>query len=171
MTDGLPISPDSSSSVFDNKQKGLIRLRMKIESEKLIGIPYAMGKCQADYDAGVGQWRDFTKLPENLDCQGLTKGVCNKVGLKFPEGAQNQFNITVAIANPQVGDFAFFGHDGDITKVYHVGMVFDDLMMIEARGVQPDSNFETGKVIFRPRIRWEKYIPNFLGYRSHSKLI
>lgn len=169
--DGPQKSPDSNTSVLDDRQKGLIRLRMKIESEKLLGIPYKMAGTEVERSLMVGKWRDLTELPLNLDCSGLAKGICDKVDLKFPDGSQNQFNYTVATMYAQTGDFGFFGHDGDITKVYHVGMVYDDLFMIEARGLQQGSDFETGKVILRPRIKWDKYIPNFLGYRSHPKLL
>ena len=63
---------------FTDQQKETLRHDMVIIAGTLLGIPYAMGKCQADYDAGVGQWRDLSKLPVNLDCQGLVKGVCEK---------------------------------------------------------------------------------------------
>lgn len=171
MMDGPPISPDFSSSVLDDHQKNLIRLRMKLESEPLLGITYRKAENEVEKSLMIGKWMDLTELPVYLDCSGLTNGVCRKVGLPFPHGSQNQFNFTIATQFPKMGDFAFFGHDGDITKVYHVGMVYDDLFMIEARGKQEDSNFETGKVILRPKIRWEKYKPNFLGYRKHPKLV
>ncbi len=168
---GMPEPQGSSSFVLDEQQKGLFRLRMKLESEKLLGIPYKMADTEVEKSLMIGKWTDLSEQPAWLDCSGLTNGVCRKVGLTFPHGSQNQFNFTVATTAPKMGDFAFFGHDGDITKVYHVGMVWDDLFMIESRGKQKDSNFETGKVILRPRIRWEKYLPQFLGYRSHPKLI
>lgn len=171
MMDGPPISPDSSSSVLDERQKGLLRLRMNLESEKLLGIIYKKAETEVEKSLMVGKWTDLNELPLYLDCSGLTNGLCRKVGLPFPHGSQNQFNFTIATMEPKMGDFAFFGHEGDITKVYHVGMVYDDLLMIEARGKQEDSNFETGKVIFRARLKWEKYVPNFLGYRTHPKLL
>ena len=91
------------------------------------------------------------------------------MGLKIPEGAQQQFDFTIATAMPQLGDLCFFGKNKDITHIYHVGMVFDDLQIVEARGHQEGSSFETGKVIFRPRSAWEAY-GNFCGYRAHPKL-
>lgn len=163
-------SPSDNSFVLDDHQKSVIRASMINVARTLLGIPYKMGQCQADYDAGVGQWRDLSKLPENLDCQGLVKGVCAKVGLKIPEGAQHQFDFTIATTTPNPGDFAFFGYDKNILKIYHIGLVFDDHNMIEARGLQPESSFETGKVILRPRVSWENY-QNFTGYRSHPRLI
>lgn len=175
-TDSTPTPPESSSTVLDDRQKSLVRLQMRNKAEPTLGILYAMGKNQADYDAGVGQWRDLTKLPKTLDCQGLCKGLCNLVGLKFPEGAQAQFNFTVAVKEPKIGDFGFMAHGGDITKVYHIGMIYDEYFMIEARGHQENCNFETGKVILRPRKNWEAFLnygalkDGFVGYRAHPKL-
>lgn len=164
---GMPVLRDM---LLDSHQKEVIRLSMVAVASTCLGIPYKMGKCQEDYDAGVGQWRDLSKLPENLDCQGLVKGVCAKVGLKFPEGAQHQFDFTLVVLRPEPGDFVFFGHDRNINKIYHVGMVFNETEIIEARAHQEGSSFKTGEVILRPRENWEKY-KDYAGYRAHPKLL
>lgn len=161
----------SDTFVLDAHQKDIIRLRLKLEAEKLLGIPYKMAKTEEEKNASVGKWIDLTKLPVNLDCSGLTNGVYRKVGMKLPHGSRNQFNFTVATNNPQHGDLGFFGDDGDINRVTHVGMLYDPDFFIEARGFQKNANFETGKVILRHRKFWEAYKPHFLGYRAHAKLL
>lgn len=169
MTDEIKPA-DSSSFLLDDHQKSVIRNNMVSTAILLFGIQYKMGKNQEDYDAGVGKWNDLSKLPANLDCSGLAKGVCSKVGLRFPDGAQNQFNFTIAVTAPKIGDFAFFGHEKNINKVYHVGMVYSDLQIVEARDFDEKASFTTGEVILRPISVWEKYI-NFVGFRSHPRLI
>lgn len=150
----------SENFVLDAHQKQIIRLRLKLESEKLLGIPYKFG----------AEWIDYSKPPAEIDCSELVEGVYRINGLKMPDGSQNQYNFTLATETPQMGDLGFFGRDGDINKVYHVGMVYDGDFFIEARGFDPKRNFETGKVILRHRAAWERF-NNFLGYRSHSKLL
>ena len=164
-------SPTTSPIVpLDDHQKGVIRASIVEIAKTCLGISYAEGKTQADFDAGVGQWRDLSKLPATLDCEGLVRGCYLKAGLKMPEGSQHQFDFTVATASPKIGDLAFFGHGKNILQIYHVGLVYDDSRIIEARFLQPESNFETGKVILRPRGNWVMFA-NFCGYRSHPKLI
>lgn len=165
-----------SEFVLDEHQKEVIRNSMVKEAGPLQGIPYKMSKTQAEWDAGLGAGRDLTKLPDLLDCEGLAHWVCGRVGLKFPPfpsgkggGAQQQFDFTVATATPKPGDFAFFGTGKDITHIYHIGMVYNDEFIIEARGHQEGASFKTGEVILRERKIWEAYA-NFCGYRAHPKL-
>ena len=140
-----------------------MNLRIKIigHAHKLLGIPYKYG----------AEWTDLTKIPESLDCTELIEGVYHLVGLKMPDGGM-QFSFTVPTSNPKVGDLVFFGRGGKAieSQIYHAGLVFDETQIIEARGHQPESNFETGKVILRPRKNWEAY-SNFVGYRSHPRLL
>ena len=152
------MSSDESLSVH---QKETIRLALVETARKYIGVPYKYG----------AEWTDYTKPPEALDCSEFVEGVYHLNGLKMPDGAQSQYNFTVHTPTPQMGDLAFFGKGGDINQIYHVGIVLNDTAIIEARGFDPKSSFETGKVIVRPRSRWEAYLPSFVGYRSHSKLL
>lgn len=145
---------------LDAHQKDTIRKALVALAGTLLGVKYLFGS----------EWTDYSKVPEFLDCSETTEGVYLINGLHMPDGAQNQFNFTVPTGNPLPGDLVFFGRGAKTTEVYHVGMVYDQESIIEARGYQPESSFETGKVILRPRSAWEKYA-NFLGYRAHQKLL
>lgn len=160
MTDGTPKSPESSSFVLTAHDREVIRLALKATCASVLGVPYKFG----------AKWTDLSKIPEALDCSGLVCGAFHKNGLKMPDGSQAQFDFTLAVMTPQPGDLAFFGEDRSMNKICHVGVVYDEAGIIEARGLQPESSFPTGKVIIRPRANWETYA-KFVGYRAHPKLI
>lgn len=149
----------SDTLFLDSHQKDVIRQALADSARKLLGIPYVFG----------AEWTDYTKQPAELDCSELVEGVFLINGLRMPDGSQNQFNFTIPAAKPLPGDLVFFGKNGDVAKIYHVGLVLDAVSIIEARGHQPESTFETGKVILRPRASWEAY-KHFVGYRAHPKL-
>lgn len=162
----LPSSPDSTGekpvngSTLSAHQIETIRQALIDSARTLMGIPYLWG----------AEWTDYSKLPVALNCSEMTKGVYKKNGLKMPDGSHAQCDFTIPTGKPQIGDLGFFGKGGSITQIYHVGMIFDEHAMIECRGHQPESPFETGKVILRPRVAWEAY-PHFVGYRCHPKLM
>ncbi len=137
-----------------------IRKSIILQASKLIGIPYKLG----------AKWEDFSKPPSFLDCSGLAESVFKLAGLKIPDGSQNQFNFTIALDKEKArpGDLAFFAEGKDITKIYHVGIVYSDDGMIEARAF--DGRDWTGKVCIRERSKWESW-HNFVGYRIHPKLL
>lgn len=143
------------------EEKDDIRLRIVCFAGKCLGVPYVFG----------AEWTDFQKPPEALDCSELVEGVFNHFGIQMPDGSQAQHDFTVPVAPSaaKIGDLAFFGRGGKPGQIYHVGMIFDGQNIIEARAHDPSASFETGKVILRPRARWEGY-SNFVGYRSHPKL-
>lgn len=143
---------------ISEETKNEIRRGLVIQAEKLIDIPYKMG----------AEWTDFSKLPKELDCSELVEGVYRIMKLQIPDGSQNQFNFTIATETPKIGDLCFFGRDKDITKIYHVGILYSDKEIIEARDF--DGRDWTGKVILRERKAWENW-KNFCGYRSHPKLV
>lgn len=147
------------SDLLSLEQKLALRIKIVTEAKGLLGIPYYFG----------AEWTDYTKPPASLDCSELVEGCYLINGLRIPDGGQAQFDFTIPTATPQIGDLVFFGKNAQSSKIYHVGIVSDELFVIEARGYQPESAFETGKVILRPRSVWEKY-SNFVGYRSHPKL-
>jgi len=136
-----------------------IREFLIMESSKFLDIPYEFG----------AEWTDFTKSPTTIDCSELFEGLFHRAGLNLPDGSQNQYNDTISAKFPKPGDLAFFGRGGKENRIYHVGMLYSNSDIIEARGYQPTSSFETGKVILRDRGKWEGY-KNFLGYRCHKKL-
>ena len=151
--------PESNSSVLDPHQKDVIRQSLVDAARKLLGIPYEFG----------AEWSPFSSRPKALDCSELVEGVYILNGLKMPDGSQNQFDFTLPTGSPSPGDLAFFGRGGNVKQIYHVGLVFDKFNIIEARGFQENTSFETGKVILRSRAAWENY-KNWVGYRSHPKL-
>ena len=123
----------------------------------MLGVKYQHGaKCD-----------DINIVPESIDCSGLVKRCYRYVKLALPDGSQNQFNDTVSTDNPKMADLAFMAHDANINKIYHVGLVYDEKFIIEAR--EFDGRDWTGKVCLRERTAWEKY-KNFAGYRCHKKL-
>src|SRR3990167_3319902 len=142
------------------EQKLTIRHDLVESSRKLLGVKYYFG----------AEWSVLDLIPESLDCSEMVEGLYNLHKLKMPDGSQNQFDFTFPTANPKIGDLAFFGRSAKPNQIYHGGMVFDHIYIIEARGFQPEADFETGKVILRPRLKWEAY-SNFCGYRAQPKLI
>ena len=164
------MSKDSDILNLTDEQKIEIRNAIVETAKSCLNIPYDIEPGGKVAWTGRGKWTDLTKPPVSLDCSGLAAGCVKKNGLKFPDGALAQYNFTVATDKPRPGDFAFFADKKDITKVDHVGIVYDDTYMIEARKLNPKASFPTGMVILRPRSIWEKW-ENFVGYRSHPKLI
>lgn len=156
--DGQPNSKNKIITL-DSHQKETIRASLVESAKKLLGVPYEFG----------AEWTMYAIIPKSLDCSEMVEGIYTLNGLHIPDGSQAQFRFTVPTGTPCPGDLVFFGRGGKPDEVYHVGLVFSETEIIEARGFQPGSSFETGKVILRPRLNWEKY-SNWLGYRSHPKL-
>jgi cell wall-associated NlpC family hydrolase len=136
-----------------------LRRAIILEASKLLGIPYEFG----------AEWKDYSSTPKTLDCSELVEGVYHIVGLQLSDGSQNQFDETLTAMNPLPGDLAFFGRGGRPDRIYHVGIIYDEKTIIEARGFDPSASFETGKVILRPIERWKAY-KNFVGFRVHPRL-
>lgn len=171
MPDGTPKPLKDNTFIASAHAKAEIRRSLVLIAKGLIGIPYRMRKPD-ETDWTIGKWIDLSKPPVSLDCSGLTHGVYKSHGLSLPHGSQNQFNETIVLetGKEQQGDLAFFGSGKDITRIYHVGIIYDDEFILESRAFDPKASFPTGKVILRPKERWEKY-SNFCGYRVHEKLI
>lgn len=113
--------------------------------------------------------------PAGFDCSFFVEW-CYWHGSKLiiPRNSNDQFEYCKFTDNPLPGDLGFFA-DKD-NRVYHVGIVVDNGKVIEARFPQPNTSFETGKVIFRPLIVWASYINpkngnHFKGWRAHPNLI
>ena len=154
---------------LSDHQIATIRQSLVDTAKTLKGIPYQIAVTQADRDAMVGKWTDLSKPPATLDCSGLVAGTFQKCGLKMPHGSQAQFDFTLSTAYPQDGDLGFFGHDKDIFKIYHVGIVYGGFV-IEARATDKKASFPTGMVILRPMEKWSNW-SNFCGWRVHPKLV
>lgn len=146
---------------LDEETKRKIREALVITSGKLIGVKYKYG----------AEWLAHERMPLELDCSELIEGVYFSKRLRMPDGSQNQFDFTVPTPKPTIGDLAFLGKDnGNPKRIYHVGMIYSDIEIIEARAYDPDVSFETGKVILRPIEKWVNY-KNFSGFRAHPKLV
>lgn len=137
-----------------------IRRALILEASKLLGVPYKFG----------AEWTDYSSTPKEIDCSEMIEGIFHIVGLKIPDGSQNQFNFLWPIENPLPGDLAFFGRGGKADKIYHTGLVYDTENIIEARAFDEKASFKTGEVILRPIVRWKNYA-NFVGFRRHEKLM
>lgn len=157
--DGQTRSQESNSSALDGAQKDTIRKGVVETAQKYIAVPYAFG----------AEWTDYSQPPKALDCSELVEGVFHINKLNMPDGAQNQFDFTVPAGAPKPGDLGFFGKGGKVSQIYHVGIVVNEAVMIEARAHDPNASFETGEVILRPRVKWEKW-HDFVGFRAHPKL-
>jgi cell wall-associated NlpC family hydrolase len=155
--------PDNSTTTIvqlDDHQKQTIREALVAEGRKLLGIKYEFG----------AEWTDFSKTPEALDCSELVEGVYHLNGLKMPDGSQSQYDFCIHSPSPRPGDLAFFGRGGNAGQIYHVGMVFDEHDILEARAFDPTASFKTGCVILRDLAKWTGY-KNFVEFKSHPKLI
>lgn len=151
---------DVQNEMLTTTQKNAIRYDLIESARKLLGVPYVFG----------AEWTNYTILPEALDCSELIEGIFHLQGLKMPDGNQNQYDATFSTPKPIPGDLGFFGRGGNPHQIYHVGMVFSETEMIEARGLDPAASFETGKVILRPISAWVRW-KNFVGFNCHQKLI
>lgn len=100
--------------------------------------------------------------PFEFDCSGLVHWCYAQLGLTVPEGSEDQFEASVHIDTPVIGDLAFFRADGSSTT-HHVGMLFDDSSVIEARGSPYN------RVINRPREKWEAW-HEFVGWNRFKLL-
>lgn len=150
----------SMKNVLDKDTKLSLRYLICKTAERFLNIPYEFG----------AEWSDYSNLPKTIDCSELVEGVFTICNLKIPDGSQSQYNFTHAVNDVQIGDLAFFGREKNPLKIYHVGIVFFNSQIIEARAFDPSVQFETGKVILRPLEKWKNY-KNFCGFRSHPKLI
>ena len=146
--------------ILSREQKEELRKKITFLAGTTMGTLYVFG----------AKWLNAPEKPNALDCSGLSAGLYHANFLTLPEGSQNQYNFTKPVIEPKLGDLAFFGRERDPQKVYHVGVVYDAKNIIEARALDETAKFETGKVILRPREKWERYA-NFLGYRAHPQLM
>lgn len=145
------------------EQRNAIRGDLVQSAKNLLGVPYVYG----------AEWVNYSIVPQAIDCSELIEGLFNLHKLKMPDGSQNQYDFTITVPTPEMGDLAFFGRGGHPNQIYHVGMVFSRTEIIEARAFDPTSKergFETGKVILRPIETWMKY-KNFVGFTRHPKLL
>lgn len=121
------------------------------EAGRMLGRNYLYG----------AKWTLDSPSPEGpIDCSGFVRWVYSRGGISIPDGSSSMYSVTTEVSKPQIGDLGFFK---DIKNVIdHVGIVYDDFLMIEARGNPYD------EVIVRPRSKWEAY-ELFTGYRTYTR--
>jgi len=123
----------------------------KIGIEQL-GKPYQFGFKPSDTDPN----------PSHFDCSALVRWLYAQVGVKVPDGSENQFEASVPTQSPKLGDLCFLAHPGHPT--HHVGIVWDDGMVLEAHGSAVWANEPKYQVILRAQNLWIKQ-PDFAGFR------
>jgi len=86
-----------------------------------MGVPYVFG---GNTRAGV-------------DCSGFTVAVFRALGVSLPRTAQTQYDATLRVLEPQIGDLVFFEgtYDSRPDRISHVGIVVGTGVMVSA--VQP----------------------------------
>lgn len=138
---------------------------MEADAIRLLGIEYVWGAKPL-----IENWP-----PTKTDCSGLTKILNARRGIKCPHGSRYQHRVSLTVIDPRPGDLGFFARKEKITSdnpfgIYHVGMLFPDGKVIEARAM--DRRGRYGNVIYRPRINWERYGPFRLagGWRRLNSL-
>ena len=117
----------------------------------MLGRPYLLG----------AKWRQDDPSPTGpIDCSGFVRWLYSRIGLNIPDGSYDEILACHKdVAKPQIGDLGFFKNAQGV--VDHVGMVYDEYLMIEARG-EPYN-----EVITRPRSKWEAYAL-FTGYYTYA---
>lgn len=71
-----------------------------------------------------------------LDCSGFTQTLFRFIGIKLPRDASQQAlqGKSVALAEAEAGDLAFFGKEEGSTRVSHVGLVADGGRVLHVSG-------------------------------------
>lgn len=101
-----------------------------------LGSPHPEAVTQARRYLGVPYlWGGTT--PSGFDCSGLVQYAYASIGISIPRTSRTQYRIGGYIPPNrldllQPGDLVFFGHDGDPSKIHHVGMYIGDGQMIHA---------------------------------------
>jgi len=113
---------------------------------KAIGRPYLFG----------AKWALADKDPQGpIDCSGFVRWCYWQGGLTIGDGTYHQHLSTEPCDDPRPTDLGFFLRDG---LPYHVGMLYDNESVVEARGDKFNA------VIMRPRAKWEAW-KGFSGWR------
>lgn len=129
-----------------------IRQKIIDAAQTQLGKPYKFGFQIKNLD---------DPNPEMYDCSEFSRWCYHQAGSHLPDGSANQFLFTSPAADPQPGDLGFFGDEQ--RGIYHVGLIFDNVKVIEARGIPYN------KVLYRPFLAWTEW-RNFKGWRTHPEL-
>ncbi len=121
--------------------------RLKEVLSQQIGKPYKFGAEVKNTEAN----------PLEFDCSELIEWAYAQIGIKVPDGSFNQFEQSDPIKSiAQFGDVAFFKKPEG--AIYHVGLLFNCMSVIEARGKPYNA------VKLTPIKEWLAH-PNFTGFR------
>ncbi len=125
---------------------------MTHEAGRMLGRPYLLG----------AKWKLNDADPQGpIDCSGFVRWVFSRGGITIPDGSYNQIlDCHKEIGFPSTGDLGFF-KSKTTGMVDHVGIVYDDYLVIEARG-EPYN-----EVIVRPIKKWESY-ELFAGWWTYA---
>lgn len=80
-----------------------------------LGVPYVFGGCSRG----------------GVDCSCLVQNVYAAMGIHLPRVAVDQFNATIPVSDPQVGDLVFFANTYE-PGISHVGIYIGNGMQINA---------------------------------------
>jgi len=80
-----------------------------------LGAPYVFGGCSVT----------------GVDCSCLVQKVYAAAGIRLPRVAVDQFNATVPVVDPQLGDLVFFANTYE-PGISHVGIYIGDGLQISA---------------------------------------
>jgi cell wall-associated NlpC family hydrolase len=116
-----------------------------------------------------GAKADMNAEPEDIkaiDCSGLVKYIYGKIGVDIPDGSNNQYEASMPLAVPTIGDVAFKSQNGVIVHIAFVLGNFKDyapksLMIIEASG-------SLGQVVIRDISSFKSFPRgiDFAGFRG-----
>ena len=123
------------------------------EAGRMLGKPYLLG----------AKWKLNDPNPTGpVDCSGFVRWVLSRGGINIPDGSYAQILAChKELFEPSAGDLGFFKNAKGL--IDHVGMVYDDYLVIEARG-EPYN-----EVIVRPKKNWEAY-ELFAGWYTYSSV-
>lgn len=101
---------------------------------KLVGKPYKLGQ-EIDIRAVVKN-PDLSLIPA-IDCSELVELLYAMVGIYIEDGSYNQVKYTYEIKKDDatIGDLGFKANP-DNGIVHHVGVLIDDGMVLEAKGLK-----------------------------------
>lgn len=112
------------------------RNRQKMPFTGQLGQPHPEAVAIARQYLGVPyKWGGTT--PAGFDCSGLVQYCYRRIGISIPRTSRSQIDFGVYIPSDrldllQPGDLVFFGYEGDVNRVHHVGMFIGKGEMIEA---------------------------------------
>ncbi len=128
------------------------RIRLQSVLTRSLNLPYGFGH----------KWDLQSIDPQTpIDCSGFTRWSWYQgCGITVPDGSYMQWKAARPLKPDEpilIGDVGFFQNDKG--EIHHVGLIFDESNVIEARGHFIDRNgLDIGeKVLFRPRASWEAW--------------